>query len=471
MSMARAVAIDLGASSGRVIIVTLEDGRLSLETVHRFENRPLATGDGLMWDLSRLTEEIDRGLAQIDFQQSDSISVDTWGVDYVLVDDHDRVISQPFCYRDSRTEGCCEKAGKHIPLEELYRITGTQVLEMNTIFQLMREKGKSGCMMFIPDYLLFHLSGQKKTEISIASTSALMDIRSRCWSERLRAISGIQRFSFLPVIQSGTVLGPYLKDSRVSIIAGCSHDTQAATSMLGDNLFISCGTWSLMGAVADNPVTSPQSMEEGFTNECTLGGRISYMKNLTGLWILQCLKDEWHSSFQQMESEALQAEPLRAFIDTDDPSFSKPDGMEEKIRDYLVRTDQEVPVTRGGLVRIVNESLAMKYRNTRDSIERLTGRHFTEIHIVGGGSRSEMLCSCTACALGIPVVAGPAEATAYGNALIQFLARGVIQDIEQGHSLISALEEIRRTEPECTALWDEAYGRYLDVTDQRRKDK
>lgn len=469
MSMARAIAIDLGASSGRIITVELANERFSMETVHRFENRPLNTGDGLRWDLSMIADEIDKGLAEIEFREGDSISVDTWGVDYVLVDNAGKIIYQPFCYRDSRTEGYCEKIKTYISHDELYRITGTQILEMNTIFQLMSEKTESGCVMFIPDYLLSRLSGMKKTEMSIASTSSLLDVNEKKWSEKLNSLAGISRFSFLPLVQSGTILGPYLKDRRVSIIAGCSHDTQAATIMLGDNLFISCGTWSLMGASTDNPVTNSESMVKGFTNECNYGGRISYMKNLTGLWILQCLKDEWKSSFTQMEAEAQQAESLSAFIDTDDPIFSKPDAMEKKIRDYLKMTVQKAPATRGGFVRIVNESLAMKYRHTRDSIEKLTGKHYSEIHIVGGGCKSELLCSCTASALNIPVIAGPAEATAYGNALIQFIARGVVSDMEEGRKLIAKLDEIRRTEPADPVLWDEAYKRYLDVTNQRRK--
>ena len=471
MNMERAIAIDLGASSGRIIIIELENGQLSMKTVHRFENRPLHTGDGLRWDLSLLIEEIGRGLAEIDFQDGDSISVDTWGVDYVLVDNDDKIICQPFCYRDSRTDGYCEKIETYISHDELYSITGTQILEMNTIFQLMSEKTESGCLMFIPDYILFCLCGVKKTEMSIASTSALLDVNERKWSEKLKGLAGISRFSFLPLVQSGTILGPYLKDRRATIIAGCSHDTQAATSMLADNLFISCGTWSLMGASADNPVTGMKSMTEGFTNECNYGGKISYMKNLTGLWILQCLKDEWKASFPQMEAEAQQEESLSAFIDTDDPAFAKPDAMEGKIRNYLEKTCQKIPETKGGFVRIVNESLAMKYRHTRDNIENLTGKHFGEIHIVGGGCKSEMLCSCTASALNIPVIAGPVEATAYGNALIQFLARGVISNIDEGRALMAKLDEIKRIEPDDSDRWNEAYKRYLDVTDQRRENR
>ena len=462
--MARAIAIDLGASSGRVMLITLSDGNIELETIHRFSNH-IIDMEGLHWDLPYLRNEIQKGLDMIAFQDGDSISVDTWGVDYVLLDDDGNIVSEPFCYRDSRTEGASEEAGP----EDLYMRTGIQIMDINTIFQLMREK-RTGTVMFLPDYFLFWLSGMMNTELSIASTSGLLDPYGRTWDMELIREKNLGVFSFLPVTESGNITGRYVRNKNVIIISGCGHDTEAAIAAVPalseDFMFLSCGTWSLMGTEISSPIITADSMKAGFTNEAGYGEKTAFMKNIVGLWILQCIKDELGIGYQEMEELAMEAEPFQGFIDTDHPVFSPPGPMIERIRSYLNRTGQKSPDDVAGIIRIVNESLAMKYRLTRDEIERCTGRHYGKLYIVGGGSKSEMLCSFTAEALGIPVIAGPSEATAYGNAFIQLIARGEVKDISEARKIIAGLDEIHAIQPGDGLQWDAAYRDYMKLLEK-----
>ena len=464
-NMKKAIAIDLGASSGRVISITLSEGTLSLDVIHRFDNY-LIEGDTLRWNLDRIEKEIGAGLEKISFCAGDSISVDTWGVDYVLLDADGSILDTPFCYRDERTDGAIQKAEKMISAKELYMRTGIEVLEINTLFQLMAEQQR-GLVMFIPDYLLSRLSGIMNTEISIASTSGLINPYTRSWDTDLIHLLGLSDFSFLPSKASGKRIGEYKHDSSVSIISGCGHDTEAAAvaipSEKHDFLFLSCGTWSLMGTETDCPIITESSEESAFTNETGFDGKNLFMKNITGLWILQCLKKELKKSYDEMEEEAAASSPFIAFIDTDAPVFKAPGPMKERILSYIRETDQKIPASDGEIFRLVNESLAMKYRLTRDKIEQCTGKHYEEIHIVGGGSQSALLCSFTSSSLAIPVIAGPVEATAYGNALIQFMTRGEIPSLKEARKLVSELSEIRTVQPDNAAVWDEAYNRYKRI--------
>lgn len=458
--MSRAIAIDLGGSSGRVIAITLCDGKLSFESIHRFDNRILSTEEGDKWDIDYLLEGIKEGLGKIEFEKGDSISVDTWGVDYVLLDKDGKRVSDPFCYRDTRTNGMVEALKEKISLEELYSRTGLQTMQINTLFQLMSEK-REGTLLMMPDYLLYELSGVKNSEMSACSTTQMVSPITKSWDKVLIQELGLERFHLLPVTKPGKMIGRY---KRAITISGCGHDTQAALvavpSIDEDFLFISSGTWSLMGTELKEPILSEKSEKMNLTNEIGYEGRISYMKNIVGLWILQCLKREWDTSYQKMEEEAIVSPAFECFIDPDDPAFTPTGNMEDRIIAYLMRSGQKIPQTRGGIVRCVYESLAMKYRLTRDQIEEITGKRYPRVHIIGGGSQDLTLSSFAASALGIPAILGPVEATAYGNALVQFLAKGELKSLEEARRVIKAQEGILEITPEHKEEWDKAFKKY-----------
>jgi Sugar (pentulose and hexulose) kinases len=442
--MKSAVAIDLGGGSGRVMKVTLSENAFTLESIHRFDNRIIEKDGGLFWDTEYLFSEIEKGLGMIAFEKGDSISLDTWGVDYVLVKKDGMPFSPPHCYRDGRTTGMLSQVLEKVDGGTLYKETGLQFMEINTLFQILSEKSdiRDTTLLFMPDYFLYRLSGVMNSELSIASTSQMLSPLTRDWNLPLLGKLSDNFPRLLPPTKPGTVLGPWKGNRDVSVISSAGHDTEAALAAVPslpgeDFLFLSSGTWSLFGAELEKPVLSAESAAAGLSNESGAGGRYAYLKNITGLWMVQCLKREWGISYDDMEAEAEKAEPFMAFIDADDPLFSAPGPMEGRIRSYLERTGQKPLGTRGQITRTVFESLALKYRLTRDLIEKTTGKKYSVLHMVGGGVKSPMLSLFAASALGITVTAGPAEATVYGNAMLQFIAKGDIGSLEEGRALIS----------------------------------
>jgi sugar (pentulose or hexulose) kinase len=480
------LAFDFGASSGRCIAGRLEGDSLEIETIHRFENRPVRLNGRFHWDILGLYREILEGLIihRRDFgRMVRSLAVDTWGVDYGLIGKDGRLLSNPYHYRDSRTDGIPEKLFTLVSEDELYAAGGIQMMSINTIFQLFAEREENRelfesarAVAMTPDLLNYFLTGKLRSEVSIASTSALVDPRKRDWNWRLIEKLGYPARLFTPVIQPGKELGPVSADveaftglSGTRVFATCSHDTQSAIAAVpaerGEFIYLSSGTWSLMGVEADEPVLSPRAAELGFTNEIGAGGKISLLSNIMGLWLIQECKRIWEREGRAFDYSRLveMAEAELSFgtlINPMDRRFTAPENMPEEIRDAAAETGQEVPRNEGQTACCIFRSLALVYRRTMEGIEELTGKQYPVIHIVGGGVRNRLLCRMAAEATGRPVVAGPAEATALGNIIVQAAGQGLIPDLAAGRRLVASTVKPETYIPGKRRGWDEAYRRF-----------
>jgi rhamnulokinase len=463
MSETRYLAIDLGAESGRVMLGTLADGRLVLEEIHRFPNRVLKENGHLHWDLPHLDKEIFAGLekaAQRGLPIS-GVSADSWGVDYVLLDAEGKALANPYCYRDGRTRESPARLFKKLPLSEIYAETGIQFMTINTLFHLEAQQYEdpavlSGADHFLTtaDYFNARLSGVEVVEQSLASTTQIYNPRTREWSDKIVSVLGLSPSLFPKIVPSGTVLGPVTKAlrqlpalERTQVVATCSHDTGGAVAAVparGANwAYLSSGTWSLLGAELTAPILTDAAREACFTNEVGFGGTIRFLKNIAGLWVLQECRRAWEADGQSFTYDELMqlagaVGPAHAHISMQDPRFLSTGDMPEKISAFCRETGQPVPTTAGQFVRTILESLALTYDQTLRQLEALVGRKFETLHIVGGGSRSTLLNQLTADATGVPVIAGPVEATAIGNVLIQALALG---HLKSSHHLREAVEK------------------------------
>ena len=482
------LAIDLGASSGHAMLGTLADGRLSLREVHRFSNDPVRLAGRLQWDLPRLFFEIQTALnkAALEGLALDAIGIDTWGVDYGLLDDAGHLLSDPVNYRDERTKGVMEKAFAVVPEEEIYRRTGLARLSFNTLYQLYAEVLSGDArlsiardLLFMPDLLGYLLTGVKGCEYTIASTSQMLSPASRTWDFALLDKLGIPTNILPPVEEPGFVRGELLPEiarqtgvGPVPLAAVAGHDTASAVAAVPaqdeDFAYISSGTWSLVGVETREPVISPEAKAFNLTNEGGVDGTYRVLKNVMGLWILEECRREWarrgrRLTFPEIVAEAERAPAFAALFDPDDEAFLTPGDMPEKIAAACRRTGQRPPEGVGPIARAIYESLALCYRRTVEALERARGRAVTALHIVGGGSNNEMLNRFTADALGIPVLAGPSEATAIGNLLMQARALGEVGDLWEMRRIVGESFPARRVEPGDRAPWDAAYARYLDI--------
>lgn len=460
---ARVLAFDLGASSGRAILACWRPGTLTYREIHRFDNIPVRREGRLCWDFTRLMEEIRTGIQKAgDF---DSIGFDTWGVDFGLLDKSGRLLADPVHYRDEHTAGMREKALQRITAQRLYRCTGNQIMPINSLFQLLAVRegqpelwAQTDKVLFMPDLFSYALCGQMVCERTIASTSQLFDPVGRSWNGEVLKAFGLREQLFAPLVESGTVTGeislPGGGTAKVISVAG--HDTQCAAAAMPaareDAAFLSCGTWSLLGAELPEPVLSEESMRLGFSNEAAANGRIDYLKNIVGLWLLQECRRSWRETGQDLSFAALaalaeQAGSLGCYIDPDAPEFVPPGDMPGRIQAFCRRTGQRVPETVGEVSRCIYESLALKYRRALEQLQRLTGKQFPVLHILGGGSNAALLCQMTADSCGIPVAAGPAEATALGNILIQLTALGCLPDLGAGRRLVMETERVQTYPP------------------------
>ncbi len=483
MAERKLLAIDLGASSGRGIVGTFDGEKLTLKENHRFSNDPVTLNGRLYWDILRIFHEIKQSIQKtvIDGDNISSIGIDTWGVDYGYLDKNGQLLSNPVHYRDTRTDKAQELLGKTISAEELYEVGGIQTLNFNTIYQLAIDKEEAPeklalaeRMLNIPDLLNYFLTGKQANEYTILSTGALLDAKKRDYAYELLDRLKLPRKLFGPVTPSGTDLGTILPqvqgetgktDAHVFTVA--SHDTASAVIAVPtqekDFLYISSGTWSLMGTELSEPLITKESREANFTNEGGACGTIRFLKNIMGLWIIQESRRQWKRegneySFAQMETWAKECRPFRSIIDVDDPDFATPGNMPEKIRNYCRRTSQPVPETVGEVVRCIYESLALKYRFVAERIMTLMGRRAKVIHVVGGGTKDKFLSQMTADACGIPVCAGPEEATAIGNLMMQLMATGEINGLSQARRVVSASFETKQYTPTADRnMWDEAY--------------
>ena len=469
--MKRVAAVDLGASSGRVMLGEVGDGVLNLTEVHRFWNGPVQLRDTLHWDILHLHRSMLEGLTQAG--PLDAIGIDSWAVDYGLLDSTGRLLGNPVHYRDSRTDGVMEKVLERVTAAELYEITGLQQLPFNTIYQLAAEGllEHADKMLMIPDLLAYWLTGELGAERTNASTTQLYDVRARAWSAVLAERVGVSMKLLPELREPGEVIGTVLPDATglaagTPVIAVGSHDTASSVVAVPavDERFayISSGTWSLVGLELEAPVLSAEAREANFTNEGGVDGRIRFLRNVMGLWILQECQRIWGvDDLPELLRDAAAAPPFAVLIDPDAPEFLAPGNMPGRIEEHCRSTGQEPPQSRAATVRCVLESLALAYRRTLRQAQTIADRPVDVLHVIGGGSQNELLCQLTADACGLPVLAGPVEASALGNILVQARALGEpLPDLGAMRALVRTTHQLRRYEPQGKpADWDAAESR------------
>src|SRR5215216_2924533 len=446
------LAVDLGAESGRVVLGRFDGGRVSLEEVHRFPNTSVRLPDGLHWDVLRFLSEIKDGLAKaMRKEEIEGIGIDSWGVDFGLLDGEGALVSNPYHHRDARTEGMMEEAFGLVPKEEIYQITGIQFLPINTLYQLLAMRGSplleaAETMLLIPDLMNYWLTGEKACEYTNATTTQLLDLQEDRWARYLFEGMDLPSRILGPIVPPATELGPLLPEVAEEIGAGppvfaiASHDTASAVVAVpaeGENFaYISSGTWSLVGVETPEPVVSQEAMEANFTNEGGFGRRTRLLKNVMGLWILQECRRQWaregnDHSYEELALLAEDAPPAGPLVDPDHPSFLAPGDMPSRIRRFCEATDQRAPEEVGQVARCIFESLALKYQWVVAQAGEIAGQNVEAVHIVGGGSQNFLLCQLTADATQLPVLAGLVEATALGNVMVQAYARGYVGSLEE----------------------------------------
>ena len=478
-------AIDLGAESGRVMSGAFDGRSLRLEEAYRFSNVPVRVLDSLHWDPLRLFAEIKHGLglcAGAPGRPLAGVGIDAWGVDFALLGRDDELLGNPFHYRDRRTMGMMEKAFQRVPQEEIFERTGIQFMPINSLYMLLSLAGSpaleaAATFLMIPDLFNFWLSGRKACEFTDATTTQLYDQRAGDWARPLIEKLVLPSHIFLPVTQPGTVLGPILPAvaeeiglTSVPVIAPACHDSGSAVvavpARVKDYAYISSGTWSLIGVEVNAPIITPQSLTFNFTNEGGVSGTVRFLKNVMGLWIVQECRRVWAQAgeeftYAELAGMAEKATPFVSLVDPDDEAFLRPGDMPARLREFCARTGQPVPEAKSALLRCVFESLALKYRVVVERIEALLGHRVEVVHIVGGGSQNRLLCQLTADATGRPVVAGPVEATAIGNALVQAMALGYLRSLAEAREVVQNSFELTTYEPRPSAGWEEAYARFV----------
>jgi len=477
------LACDLGAESGRLMLGSLEDGRLALEELHRFPNGPVKSGASLHWDIPQLFADLKTGLKAAARRNLPiaSISTDSWGLDYMLFAEDGALIPPTFHYRDARAgQGSANMLAK-VDWNTIFAETGIQFMALNTLYQLAAESRerlqRARHLLLIGDGFNFLLSGEARAEETLASTSQLYNPRTKSWSKRLLAALDLPEKLFPPIVPAGSKLG-VLKDdiaretgtiNRPQVIAGCSHDTGAAVVAVpasGENwAYLSSGTWSLMGVELPAPIVTDACRELNFTNEIGFGGSVRLLKNILGLWLIQECRRDWALAGQQYDYATLTdlaaaAPPFRSLINPADPRFVGPDDMPAKIASFCRETGQPPPANPGATIRCVLESLALLYRSTLLQIEQLIGKKIERLHIVGGGSRNALLNQFTADALQIPVLAGPVEATAAGNILVQAITLAHLPSLAAARAVVRASSELRRFDPADRTVWNTAFERF-----------
>ncbi|MHC5256366.1 rhamnulokinase [Streptomyces sp. UC4497] len=469
-------AIDLGASSGRVMTATVTPDTLTLTESHRFPNTPVRTPDGLHWDILALYTGILEGLRRTGPIRS--LGIDSWAVDYGLLDADNALLGNPYHYRDTRTDHTAEKLWATIPPQELYAATGLQYVPFNTIYQLTAARDTAQLnaahrLLMIPDLLTYWLTGQQGTELTNASTTQLIDPRTGDWAHDVATRAGIDVNLFAPIRRPGDPAGellPHVLEETgltgpVPVTTVASHDTASAVAAVPateENFaYICTGTWSLAGLELDAPVLTEESRAANFTNELGIDGTVRYLRNIMGLWLLQECQRAWNQPvLTALLDEAAKATPLRSVVDAGDPTFLPPGGMPERIAAACRATGQPEPRTRAEITRCILDSLALAHRRAIEDSARLADRPVDVVHIVGGGARGALLCQLTADACGLPVVAGPAEGAALGNALVQARADGVVGDRAAMRRLVADTQPLARYEPSGDrSAWDAAAAR------------
>lgn len=462
------LAIDFGGGSGRVIAGTITDEKgekkLTMQLVHRFQNRQVRLGNHVYWDFPALFEDMKTGLkkaAQLGLKVS-GIAIDTWGVDFGFIDRDGNLVGNPVCYRDARTNGMAERFFADVDRTAHYAVNGTQVMEINTLFQLLSLKLADSPqlqiadkMLFTPDLFSYFLTGEANTEYTIASTSEMLDARKRDWDWQLIDNLGLPRHLFCPIVMPGTVRGRLRKDiaeetglGEVDVIAVGSHDTASAVAAVPATddeqpvAFISSGTWSLLGVEINEPILTEEARRAEFTNEGGIGGKITFLQNITGLWFIQRLMAEWKEEGDEQQYDILLPAAEKVVIDTvipvDDAAFQNPPSMQQAIIDYCNAHNLTAPTSKAETTRVVLQSLAAKYAEATSALNAMLPSPIKKLHIIGGGSQNKLLNRLTEEAIGVPVEAGPVEATGIGNILTQALAKGEVSDIAEMRRIVKA---------------------------------
>ena len=470
------LAFDFGASTGRAIKAVFDKGTLEYHEIHRFDNTPIEYDGKVCHNVDMILSEVKTAIEKAG--HIDSLAFDTWGVDYGLIGKDGKLVCPPCHYRDERTADILKSALSKLDADTLYRETGNQIMNINTLFQLLTEKelGKAETVLFMPDLFGYLLTGNKACELSIASTSQMLRPVTADWSEKVLGTYKIDKSLFAPLVSSGTVLGEY---KGIKVVSVCGHDTQCAVCAMPTDsknaAFLSCGTWSLIGCETESPVLTAESRKSELSNELAAKGRVNYLKNISGLWLIQETKRDYKKhgkdySYNDLEMFARDSEPFYCFIDPDAPSLSAHGELPEKIRNYCKKTGQPVPESVGQLVRCIYESLALKYRLALEQISESTGKKFDVLHLLGGGTKDGFLCEMTAKSLGIPVIAGPVEATALGNIMLQLIALGEVSDINEARKMIAETQETKKYAFDRTADWDKAYEKYKSILQNNKEE-
>jgi len=476
------LAIDLGASSGRAVVGELKNGKIHLQEIHRFYNGMTYLLGSYYWDIFRLYDEIKKSIAKCVDENINirSIGIDTWGVDYALLDKKGNFIGIPYAYRDHRTDMAMEEVFKIIPRERIYQLTGIQFLQFNTLYQLYAAKRDklpimdiANSLLFVPDIFNYMLSGVKTTEFTFATTSQLFNPISGKWENELFDAIDVPINIMQEIVPPGTIIGKLLqelvrelKTGEINIVAPATHDTGSAIAAIPaeheDFVYISSGTWSLMGIESKKPLISDITLKYNFTNEGGVENTFRFLKNIMGLWLIQECKRIWDSykkefTYTEIVEMAKMSKPFQSLIDPDHNSFYNPVNMLEAITEYCKKTQQPIPESPGEFARCIFESLALKYRYTLDCLKEISKRNFKTIHIIGGGSQNKLLCQFTADATGLEVIAGPAEGTAIGNIMVQAMAHGEATSLSEIRKIIKNSFDFESFQPQNTHEWNNAY--------------
>jgi len=479
------LAFDLGASSGRAILGIFENGKLELKEVHRFKNEMTLIHGSFYWNIYSLFDELKEGLRKCisDFHtQPQSFGVDTWGVDYSLINNQGQLVGLPFAYRDHRTDNAMDDFFRILSRKETYMLSGIQFLQFNTLFQLFASVQQkypgleiAEKLLFTPDAINFLFTGITRNEYTIASTSQLLKPGKPEWEVKLFEAAGIPDKLRGEIVQPGTIIGnvlPEIKEQTgsgdISCVAVASHDTASAiVSVPADKdnwAYLSSGTWSLLGIEAPVPLVSEKSLEMNFTNEGGVEGTTRFLKNIMGMWLIQECKRIWDKenelSWQDIVDLSDNAEPFKCLINPDDPVFLNPGNMPEAIINYCRRTNQPVPENKGDIARCIYDSLVLKYKYTINQVETVTGKKIEKLHIIGGGANNEMLNQLTADALRIPVIAGPTEATAIGNIMMQARALGIVNSLSEIRKIVGQSFDVKEYTPAAGLDWDKVFIRF-----------
>jgi rhamnulokinase len=477
------IAVDLGAESGRVMLGIVSNERIVLEEIHRFGNGPIEEDGSLRWDFNKLFFEIKTGIGLAVKSADNKVSgvgVDSWGVDFGLLDDDDKLIENPYHYRDSRTNDMMEKAFELLSKREIYENTGIQFMQLNSVYQLLAMRlansgalAKAKNLVFIADLVSYYLCGKIFAEYTLASTSQFMDMKTSQWSGEVLDRLSLPVEILPDVVEPGTIVGQMstelqkeLDCGSVPVIAIGSHDTASAIAGVpagdGNWAYLSSGTWSLMGVEIPEAIVNDKTFEYEFTNEGGVENTIRLLKNIMGLWLMQECRRQWQKegkelSYGELTAMAERAEPFMGFLNVDDSTFLAPGNMPDRINKYLKSTGQNPTEDKGQMMRVIMESLALKYRQVMDAIEDVTGGAIEILHIVGGGIKNELLCQFTANATGKKVITGPIEATASGNILMQAKAAGQIKTLDQARKIVRNSFELKEYQPQNVSVWQEQY--------------